>query len=328
MLSRLGASVRAVAETSPWTNVYGLARTLIALSTLVTLLASETSTLFRPAAGDPDFPYCDGAAAYGLFCVAEPAWAHRIAIVVLLVAASGWRPRLTALPHWWATVSFQASSTIPDGGDQVAAVLTLLLLPIALTDGRTWHWQRTRPVGDLAASLVAWSALVVIRVQVAGIYLQASMAKLGREEWANGTAMYYWLSDPLFGAPGWAAPLLRPVLAGAAGVTILTWGAVAVEFALVFGLFARRAARPYLLGAGVLLHVSIALLMGLGSFALAMIASLVLYLRPLDQPWPLPDPLMRTVKSLRSHLSAVPQPFWGRRRTVATRRALEENRSP
>jgi antimicrobial peptide system SdpB family protein len=263
-----------------------------------------------------------------LFCVAEPVWGQRIAVVILLVVASGWRPRLTALPHWWATASFQASTTTADGGDQVAAVITLLMLPIALSDGRAWHWQRARPVGDLAVAVLAWSALVVIRVQVAGIYLQASMAKLGKQEWANGTALYYWLSDPLFGVPGWAEPLFGPVLADAAGVTILTWGTVAVEFALVFGLFARRAARPYLLGAGVLLHGSIALFMGLGSFALAMIACLVLYLRPLDRPWPAPDLLVRAIASLRSHLSAAPQLSWARRRTVPARGALEENRGP
>ncbi|MFG3442568.1 sporulation-delaying protein SdpB family protein [Nonomuraea sp. NPDC047897] len=285
MLTRLGTWAHDIARISPWTNVYGAARTLVAAATLTTLLASDTATLFRPAAGVPGYPHCDGLAGAGLFCVMDADVAHPVAIAILLLACSGWRPRLTALPHWWATVSFQASTTIPDGGDQVAAVLTLLLLPLALTDDRAWHWQRGDEVRDEAASLVAWSALLVIRVQVAGIYLQASMAKLGREEWADGTALYYWLSDPLFGVPGWAAPLLAPVLAHPLGVTLLTWGSIAVEFALVMGLVARRVVRPYLLAAGVFLHASIAVLMGLGSFSLAMIGALVLFLRPLDVPF-------------------------------------------
>ncbi|WP_326645822.1 hypothetical protein OG884_14335 [Streptosporangium sp. NBC_01755] len=289
MLSGLGAKARGIAETSPWTNVYGLARTLLALCTLTTLLASETSSLFRPAQGVPDYPYCDGAAAYGLFCVLDADQAHPVAIAVLAVAASGWRPRFTALPHWWVAVSFQASATIPDGGDQVAAVLTLLLLPIALTDGRAWHWGHPQAVGDPVTSLVAWSALLVIRVQVAGIYLQSSVAKLGREEWADGTALYYWLSDPLFGGPGWAAGVLEPLRVSSVGVTLLTWGPVAIEFALVMGLVSRRAVRPYLLVAGLTLHTLIGLLMGLGSFALAMFACLVIYLRPLDRPFAFGD---------------------------------------
>lgn len=313
MLTRLGSGVRTIIEHSPWTNVYGLARTAIALGTLTTLLASETSSLFRPAAGLPDYPYCDGIAAAGLFCLAGPGPGQLIAIGVLVVAASGWRPRFTALPHWWATVSFQASSTVPDGGDQAAAVMTLLLLPLALTDSRVWHWQRPGPVADATASLIAWSALLVMRVQVAGIYLQASVAKLGREEWANGTALYYWLGDPLFGSPGWIAWLLGPILADPVGVTVLTWGTIALEFALVFGLIARRDARPYLLGAGILLHASIALVIGLGSFGLIMIGCLVLFLRPLDQPFapvprPSPERVLAVVQVLRDRLGRAARP--------------------
>ncbi|GAB1821722.1 sporulation-delaying protein SdpB family protein [Herbidospora sp. RD11066] len=293
MLTRLGVAVRSVAEVSPWTNVYGLARTILALSTLVTLLATRATDLFRPVAGVPGFPHCTGLSRYGLFCVVDPAAGRLVAIAVLLVVASGWRPRFTALPHWWVTVSFQANGSLPDGGDQVAAVLTLLLLPIALTDGRAWHWESPRRVADPVASLVAWSAFLVIRVQVAGIYFQASVAKFGREEWANGTALYYWLGDPVFGAPGWISPLLQPVLATQLGVTLFTWGALAVEFALFMGLVARRAVRPYLLAAGLALHGSIALLMGLGSFAFIMAGALVLYLRPPDLPFSRPMPVSR-----------------------------------
>lgn len=303
MLTRLGASVRERVGVSPWTNVYGVARTVLAISTLTTLLASDTSALFRPASGVPDFPYCEGVAAYGLFCVVDVDVAHPVAIVILVVAAAGWRPRFTALPQWWATASFQVSTTIPDGGDQAAAVLCLLLLPIALTDGRTWHWSGPGAVNNATTSLIAWSALVVARVQVAGIYLQASMAKLGRAEWADGTALYYWLGDPWFGSPRWASALLAPVLVNPVGVTLLTWGSVAVEFSLVLGLVAGRRARPYLLVGGLLLHASIALLMGLGSFALAMAGCLVLYLRPLDRPFAVGF--------------ALAPPSWARRQVIA-----------
>lgn len=331
MLSRLGTWAHGIARVSPWTDVYGTARSLIATATLTTLLASDTATLFRPAAGVPGHPHCDGLAGAGLFCVMDVDVAHPVAIVILVLAASGWRPRLTALPHWWATVSFQSSTTIPDGGDQVAAVLTLLLLPLALTDGRAWHWRRSGEVRDEAASLVAWSALLVIRVQVAGIYLQASMAKLGREEWADGTALYYWLSDPLFGVPGWASPLVAPVLAHPVGVTLLTWGAIAVEFALVMGLVARRAARPYLLAAGVLLHGSIAVLMGLGSFSLAMIGALVLFLRPLDLPFAInvQEPIARAARRWRAGVTPRGKPPAAEQREESTReKALQQNQSP
>lgn len=36
---------------NPWTNAYGLARSLIGLATLLTLLFNDSSILFKPAAG-------------------------------------------------------------------------------------------------------------------------------------------------------------------------------------------------------------------------------------------------------------------------------------
>src|SRR5690606_40939524 len=41
--------------------------------------------------------------------------ARWLSVVALLVVASGWRPRLTALPHWWLTWSLSVSATLTDG---------------------------------------------------------------------------------------------------------------------------------------------------------------------------------------------------------------------
>lgn len=43
---------------NPWTNVYGLARTIIAVSTLLTLLLNRVDILFRPASGMSEYPIC------------------------------------------------------------------------------------------------------------------------------------------------------------------------------------------------------------------------------------------------------------------------------
>jgi antimicrobial peptide system SdpB family protein len=139
---------------------------------------------------------------------------------------------------------------------------------------------------------------------VAGVYFQSSIAKLGVDEWDNGTALYYWLRDPLFGAPGWARGPIDAVTASGLGVLALTWVPLVIEFAIVLGLFAHRAVRPYLLVAGIALHLSIAMLMGLWSFAIAMIACLILLLRPLDLPFADPRPRLRRLgRSVKSSLS-------------------------
>ncbi|WNZ61405.1 hypothetical protein QEG98_36945 [Myxococcus sp. MxC21-1] len=70
MLTVLGNRARAwVAGPSPWSNTYGLARTLVALGTGGTLAFSDTTTLFRPVAGIPEAPVCEGIRAASFFCV-------------------------------------------------------------------------------------------------------------------------------------------------------------------------------------------------------------------------------------------------------------------
>ncbi|MER5644900.1 sporulation-delaying protein SdpB family protein [Streptosporangium sp. NPDC002524] len=302
LLSRLGAAVHSRAASSPRTNVYGLARTLLASATLGTLLTSSSSTLFDPGLASDR---CEGVSSLGLFCLVPPAeaeLARLAAIVGLLVVASGWRPRVTALPHWWITFGFQTATTVPDGGDQLASIVTLLLLPVALGDRRRWHWtpapERTAET-EFGSSLTAWSALLVIRLQVAGVYFQASVAKLGREEWADGTALYYWLTHPQFAAPSWSDAILHPILTTPLGVAAFTWVPLAIEFAIAMGLFLRRRTWPFLLTAGIALHLGIAVLMGLTSFALVMIACLVLHLRLADNAYTLPPFLLNPRDSLQ-----------------------------
>jgi antimicrobial peptide system SdpB family protein len=109
----------------------------------LTLIFNETGILFRPGSGMPNYPVCQGVGILGIFCNFNPYLevARWISVIILLVVASGWRPRYTALFHWWISFSLQTSAITVDGGDQVTAVLTFLLLPIALTDKRKWHWQ-------------------------------------------------------------------------------------------------------------------------------------------------------------------------------------------
>src|SRR5437588_12362569 len=83
-------------------------------------------TRFRPALGFPGVPACVGAGRLSFFCLIpreDLALGQAIAATILLVVASGWRPRLTGVPHWWISYSFAVSATIPDGGDQVIQIL-------------------------------------------------------------------------------------------------------------------------------------------------------------------------------------------------------------
>jgi antimicrobial peptide system SdpB family protein len=209
-----------------------------------------------------------------------------ITIVALVVIASGWRPRYTAIAHWWISVSLQGSAITLDGGDQITAVLTLLVLPIALTDDRRWHWQSVGAAAssktiELLRRLVALTALMAIRLQVSIVYFHAAVGKLNTGEWLNGTVLYYWLMDPSVGLPDWLraiSPLLTSPF-----VAVITWSILLLETFLFMALVMPKSAWRYWLIAGLLFHLGIALTIGLISFGIAMSAALVLYLRPYEQ---------------------------------------------
>lgn len=294
MLTAIGKWARDWANaSSPWTNVYGVARSLIALGSAVTLAFTPTSTLFFPVYGVNAAARCDGVARFTAFCL-DPSRSHEIVrallVVALLVIASGWRPRWTAPLHAFITFSIANNLSILDGGDQVALDLSLLLLPIALTDRRRWHWDAPAPEvasGLLADArrLVARFAWTLVRIQVAAIYFHAAIGKFGVEEWVDGTAVYYFSTNPMYGASSTVLSVMRPILESAIGVTALTWGALMLEYLLSAALFMpKRYWRPLLIAA-LTLHAGIIVVHGLLSFAIVMFGALVLFLRPMELPF-------------------------------------------
>ncbi|MEU5755077.1 sporulation-delaying protein SdpB family protein [Streptomyces sp. NPDC047829] len=275
----------------PWTNVYGLARTLVALGTAGTLAASSAEALFRPVATVGDYPLCDSTTSASLFCLAPDNYSHLTwlkwgCVAALPVVASGWRPRFTALPHAYINYSVFAGIAIVDGGDQIALILSMLLMLPALGDRRRWHWQpdNERTIDTTASralALVGVSALVVLRLQMVVVYLQAAVAKLPHQEWQNGTAMWYWGNNLEFGPAPWLDTLIAPVISTPLGVALMTWIPLAIEGSLVLCLLLPQRLRWWAMGAGITFHLAIALTRGLWSFALAMSAGIVVLFLPL-----------------------------------------------
>jgi antimicrobial peptide system SdpB family protein len=308
MLVALGRLARGwTADQVPWTNVYGLARSLLALGTATTLIFTPTAYLFPPLVGLDAPPYCKGATRLGAFCLLPSTslevmrW---LAVIALLVVASGWRPRLTAPLHWWIAFSVANNATLIDGGDQVPLVLCTLLLPVALTDRRRWHWSGPPSVALLlsakseAARFVALFFWTLARIQVAAIYFYAAIGKFGVEEWVDGTAVYYYFQHPVYGAATDVLWLLRPILKNPIGVATISWGTMVLEYLLSAALFMpKRYWRPLLI-AGILLHAGIMVVLGLISFGIGMFGALVVYLRPMEASFEF-APVLRAARRLR-----------------------------
>ncbi|WP_226353061.1 sporulation-delaying protein SdpB family protein [Pseudonocardia sp. ICBG601] len=288
---------------NPFCSALGFGRTLIAIGTTAALMATPIEYLFYVSAARPTGRVCENfAGEISLFCVVPNEWLEPtrwVAVATLLIVASGWRPRYTCLVHWYVSVSFYSSSNVFDGGDQVAAVITLLIIPICLCDGRRWHWndQPEVVIERRLALIAARISLYSIWLQASFIYFHASLSKLAGEEWKNGTAVWYWLSgvESSFSPPNYISDAVRTVLSSAIAVQAATWGTLAIEFGIACCLMARQKIRMLALALGIALHGFIALLMGLPGFSCIMGGLLIMYLlRPGDPPvWPSRKTTMR-----------------------------------
>ncbi|HTS46112.1 MAG TPA: sporulation-delaying protein SdpB family protein [Puia sp.] len=288
--SKIDSLIQCQLSINIWTNVYGVARSILGLSTLLTLLTNDIHVLFRPYAGGPDSCIsCTSISSFSIFCLMSLKTAKWISIFILIFVVSGLYPRITALFHAWVTTSLMNSAILVDGGDQVTTVLSVLIVPIAMTDSRTWVWQRpcsqVISISDYSKIklMIAHSAWLVIRLQVALIYFEACVGKFKTTEWVNGTAIYYWVTNAQFGLSEKILHLFLPLLSNPVFVVSVTWGVMIFEALLALGICIDNRYWKKLLAAGLVFHFFIFLVHGLPTFFLAMCSALLLYLRRPDQ---------------------------------------------
>ncbi|TGE16819.1 sporulation-delaying protein SdpB family protein [Hymenobacter elongatus] len=290
MYKNLLHTLDSYAAINPFTWVYGLGRTIIALGTLLTLVFSGPEVLFdRQLFGklslDPSLEHFN---IFFLFGFEHLGAAYAVCLVVLALVVSGVLPRYTGVLHWLVTYSLLQAASLVEGGDQIGSIVTMLLVPVTLLDGRKNHWvnePQLRP--SYYRNFIARGALTLIALQMAVLYFHAGIEKMYKlDEWKNGTAVYYFFNDPLFGYPDWMQSFLAPALTNAHVVTALTWGTVIFEILLFGAFFMAAAQRRKLLGLAIGFHFGIALVFGLVSFFLAMAGSLILYMLPVQTPFP------------------------------------------
>ncbi|WP_043265180.1 HTTM domain-containing protein [Streptomyces sp. CT34] len=156
---------------------------------------------------------------------------------------------------------------------------SLVLWGLWVTHGLWWAVRRHAPgepriVLDTLAKLAHNGALLVIMVEVCLIYSTAGWYKIQGSRWQDGTAVFYPMHLDYFSP--W--PALSQML-GSNGLMImlLTYGTVIVQVAFPFTLFNRRL-KNVLLVVMICEHLSIAFLLGLPFFSLAMITADAVFL--------------------------------------------------
>lgn len=180
--------------------------------------------------------------------------------------------RVLALVHWIFLTSLLERPAFPlEGGDKLARIVLLLLVAVCsnayLSPGARRRRERMAATGASPSVLIHNTAVFLMVVQVAAVYLAAGLAKLESGRWLDGTAVYYSLRfDAMHWLPGLDWVTASPVVAA-----LLTRGVLGLEL-LYAALILWRPTRYVAVGLAVLMHLGIGAAMGLVSFALVMLA--------------------------------------------------------
>lgn len=262
---------------------FAIGRTALALATASELLCTRSAALFTQV-GPVTGPLCSTQPAVSLFCLNNP---HELvdarkwlAIVGLLLVASGYRPRYLSILHLWIVFSVSTSITLPDGGDSIALIIVLLITPMCLADQRRWQWTPPRQRMGRNWRTIAYLTFWAVRLQTVYVYADSAIAKMGVDDWQNGSGFYYFVRDKMFGSAGPMTPIWMWVSSQSLSTLAITWGAIAIELAIaLFTLLdARWRMAAFWLALG--LHTLIFLSMGLFSFSLVMVAVAALIATP------------------------------------------------
>ncbi|WP_405726106.1 HTTM domain-containing protein [Streptomyces sp. NBC_01537] len=228
---------------------------------------------------------------------------------------------LTRCGQVWSLDSRRrARSTEEDLDDRTGvllwAVLGAALLPVTGLGLLSWGWAvvfwgfwlcqaawwaakryapgEPRTVLDIFANLAHNGALLVIIVEVCLIYATAGWYKIQGSRWQDGTALYYPLHLDDF--TPWPA-LSHAMASSGLMVMAIGYGTVIVQVAFPFTLFNRRL-KNVLLAVMMIEHASIAIVLGLPFFSLAMITADAVFLPTGFLMWA-GDRLVRLVRRRR-----------------------------
>lgn len=220
----------------------------------------------RPPFGWFLWPDSAAAAVHGLFVV--------LCVMILLGLGTRW----VAWLAWILHMGFiQRNYSILFGADVISA-LFLLYLAFTRCDERlslTARW-RGRPASPRAPPGPVSSLFArMLQVQLAVIYLYTGFEKLKGASWWDGTALWTVLGNPQMVKHdlSW----VRHFPLAIATITFLT---VIFEIYWPAAMLSSPRLRRLWLGAGVLFHSGIGLLMGLWTFSLTMLAPYWLFLKP------------------------------------------------
>jgi hypothetical protein len=264
------------------TSTLALVRIAFGLLVLAWALAllPVAGPLFEPGGAQPAPPSYEP----GLWGVLN-AWNSdgvAIGLLAALIAAAaavtvGALTRVATVVVFVALISLHARNPfVLNSGDTLlrGTAFFLMLAPAGASFSVDAALRRGRGALSEFPARAPW-ALRLMQVQLSVLYLSSAWSKVRGTTWNDGTALGYALGlDDLR-----RFPLPHFLLDSAGIMNALTWGTLVVEVSLGV-LIWNRALRPYVIAAGLALHLGIDYSLRVGFFGLAIVVSYIAFVPP------------------------------------------------
>ncbi len=180
-------------------------------------------------------------------------------------------PRVFALLLAWTHLSLQFRNPfILNSGDRLFMIVCALAVATPLAHRFSVHeWLRKRR-GKPAPGIATLWGMRLLQIQLAYVYLNSALAKLGNERWRNGMALRDVLSSPVFAE--WPMYIdFTPI------IWALTYSTLVFELSFPVLIWFKRP-KLWLLAYGILFHVGIDSLMVIPIFSYIMISTYPVFL--------------------------------------------------
>jgi hypothetical protein len=202
-------------------------------------------------------------------------------MTALVLLAAGCYSRTSAFVAWLLTVSFNHRALwAMNGGDDVGVQLLFYL--ILAPAGAIWSLdalRKRKKCVDTSPPLIAPWSVRLIQIQLCFIYLATAFSKMDfsvslfENDWITGQSVYWVLNDSELSR--WSYGFLPvPMLL----CRLAAWGTIAFEFGFALLVWFRRL-RPWVLAAGITLHLGILVTMEVGWFSQFTLCYYAVFLR-------------------------------------------------
>ncbi|MCD2194503.1 HTTM domain-containing protein [Actinomycetospora endophytica] len=199
-----------------------------------------------------------------------------VTLLAALALAAGASPRVAAVVLLVGFIALERRDPyVLNSGDILLRVMAVYLVFAPSGASLSWDRWRRQPERFWEFPRRAPWAMRMLQVQLSVIYLAAVWAKLQGDVWRNGTALSFALRmlDQL--------RMPSPEFVAGSGLLVewLTFGTLLTELSI--GLFVwNRRARPWVLGAGFLMHLGIEVFIMVGFFSIAIWCLYLVFLPP------------------------------------------------